>query len=70
VNSDDSEELSLCTINNPYAHNNATGITKAVHTKLHNCCGGVVSFNFKMMILYVGVDLSTNGGFQPRVFMI
>jgi hypothetical protein len=52
VNSDDSEELSLCTINNPYAHNNATGITKQVHSCI--IAGGVVSFNFKMMILYVG----------------
>jgi hypothetical protein len=70
VNSDDSEELGLGTINSPCAHNNATVVAKAAHMKLHNNCGGVLSFNFKMMILYVGVDLSTNGGFQPRVFMI
>jgi hypothetical protein len=38
-------------------------MTKAAHTTLHNFCGGVVSFNFKRMILYVGMDLSTNGGF-------
>jgi hypothetical protein len=55
VNSDDSEEK-VGTINNLYAHNNATGVTKAAHTKLHNC-GGVVSFNTKRMTLEVGMDL-------------
>jgi hypothetical protein len=63
VSSDDSKGLEVGTVNNPYANNNTTGMTKAAHTTLHNSCGGVVSFNFKRMILYVGMDLSTNGGF-------
>jgi hypothetical protein len=49
-------------------YNNATGITKAAYTNLHNWYGGVASLNTKIaegITLDVGVDLRTYKGSHP-----
>lgn len=70
INSDESGRTGLGTTANPYAYNNATGITKAAYTNLHNWYGGVASLNTKVaegITLDVGVDLRTYKGSHSRV---
>jgi hypothetical protein len=70
INSDESGRTGSGTAANPYAYNNATGITKAAYTNLHNWYDGAASLNTKIaegITLDVGVDLRTYKGSHFRV---